>query len=88
MHAVKKNPKKIVSSAKRKPRGVLTKLKSRLAQLQEELATPKSNQARLLYEIRLVEEKIKIERFHRISKLNSVSMREILCGAPGLGKKA
>ncbi|TDF53358.1 hypothetical protein [Cupriavidus sp. L7L] len=85
---MKKNPKKIAGPAKKKPRGVLAKLKSRLARLQDELATPKSNQARLLSEIRLVEEKIKIERFHRISKLNSVSTREILCGSPGLGKKA
>lgn len=85
---MRKKPKKLAGPAKKKPQGVLTKLKSRLEQRQGELAAPKSNQARLLSEIRLVEEKIKIEQFHRISKLNSVSTREILCGSPGLGRKA
>ncbi|MEM5345379.1 hypothetical protein [Paraburkholderia azotifigens] len=64
------------------------KLKAQLARLQAELIAPKSNQARLLFEIRMVEEKLKIERLHRVSKLDSVNMREILCGSPGLGKKS
>jgi hypothetical protein len=64
------------------------KLKAQLARLQAELIAPKSNQARLLFEIRMVEEKLKIERLHRVSKLGSVNMREILCGSPGLGRKS
>ncbi|VVE37164.1 hypothetical protein PCE31106_03939 [Pandoraea cepalis] len=83
-----KSKKRVAALAKPKPRGPVMTLKAKLARLQAELIAPKSNQARLLYEIRMVEERLKIERFHRVSKLSSVNMREILCGSPGLGKKS
>lgn len=79
----------VARGGKRKPpKGSIAALKERLAKLYAELADdPKpAAEARLLVDIRTIEAKLKIERFHRVSKLTSVNPREILCGSPGLGK--
>ncbi len=90
-HPKKKKAKTLPVMEKRaRPlKGSIRDFKERLAKLYAELANgpyaPK--EARLLLEIRLLESRLKIEQFHRVSKLNSVNPREILCGSPGLGKK-
>lgn len=89
MSPPRKKPKPLKASATRKkPKGAITALKERLAKLHADLADgPKpAAEARLLVDIRAIEARLKIERFHRVSKLSSTNPREILCGAPGLGK--
>ena len=77
-------------SKKRRKQSELTKLKKRLARLQSDIATATSEITRkkLLVQIFQVEEKIKIEDFHRISGFNKIRGYEILSGAPGLGKSS
>ena len=92
MSQPKKKPKTlqtvVAKGRKKPPKGSITALEERLAKLHAELADgPKSGaEARLLVDIRTIEARLKIERFHRVSKLSSVNPREILCGSPGLGK--
>ncbi|HRM54036.1 MAG TPA: hypothetical protein PLS11_08995, partial [Ottowia sp.] len=76
-------------SKKRKP-SELTKLKKRLARLQSDIATVTSEitKKKLLVQILLTEEKIKIEEFHKVSGFNKIRGYEILSGAPGLGKRS
>ena len=76
-------------SKKRKP-SELTKLKKRLTRLQSEIAaaTSEVTKKKLLFQIFITEEKIKIEDFHKISGFNKIRGYEILSGAPGLGKRS
>ena len=76
--------------SKKRKQSELTKLKKRLVRLQSDIATVTSEitKKKLLVQILLTEEKIKIEEFHKVSGFNKIRGYEILSGAPGLGKRS
>ena len=83
--------KKTVAKRKRKRRPSKTALlKKRLEGLQRDLAatTTEETKCKLTAQITAIESNIRIEQMHRLSGFNKLQKSEILCGAPGLGKRS
>lgn len=83
--------KKVASKRKRKRKpSKITLLKKRLEGLQRDLAaaTSEITKVKLLAQIIITESDIRVEQMHQLSGFNKLQRSEILCGAPGLGKRS
>jgi hypothetical protein len=81
--------KKPASKRKRKPSKIAL-LKKRLEGLQRDLAAAitEETKCKLIAQITATESYIRIEQMHRLSGFNKLQKSDILCGAPGLGKRS
>jgi hypothetical protein len=75
-------------TVRKRKASTLSRLRKRLEQLQHAFSVASEvTRAKLVVQIRVTEELIKIELGHRVSGFNRIRVREIPAGAPGLGKR-